>query len=162
MRGSVWAPPVPLAATPGITFVFSSSPYLDVSVQGVPPARLWIQRAVHEVFSCGFPHSDTCGSSRMCRSPQLFAACRVFHRLPVPRHPSCALSGLTSHVLAVASARHAPPFFQGVLSALPSGIAGCLTICSLFLSRYLFSFNVQFSRYSIRYMIKPFGIYPFL
>ena len=32
----VWAPPVPLAATPGITVVFSSSGYLDVSVRRVP------------------------------------------------------------------------------------------------------------------------------
>ena len=28
----------------------------------------------------------------MCSSPWLFAACHVFHRLPVPRHPPCALS----------------------------------------------------------------------
>ncbi len=35
-RTPVWAPPVPLAATPGITVVFSSSGYLDVSVRRVP------------------------------------------------------------------------------------------------------------------------------
>ena len=35
-RALVWAPPVPLAATPGITVVFSSSGYLDVSVRRVP------------------------------------------------------------------------------------------------------------------------------
>ena len=34
---TVWAPPVPLAATPGITVVFSSSGYLDVSVPRVRP-----------------------------------------------------------------------------------------------------------------------------
>ena len=34
----VWALPLSLAATYGITFVFSSSAYLDVSVQRVPPA----------------------------------------------------------------------------------------------------------------------------
>ena len=39
-RTPVWAPPVPLAATPGITFVFSSSGYLDVSVRRVPLRRL--------------------------------------------------------------------------------------------------------------------------
>ena len=33
----VWALPVSLAATSGITFVFSSSAYLDVSVQRVSP-----------------------------------------------------------------------------------------------------------------------------
>ena len=39
----------------------------------------------------GFPHSDTRGSSGICPSPRLFAACRVFHRPPVPRHPPRAL-----------------------------------------------------------------------
>ncbi len=43
----------------------------------------------------GFPHSDICGSTRICRSPQLFAACHVLHRLPVPRHSPCALVRLT-------------------------------------------------------------------
>ena len=32
----------------------------------------------------------------MCSSPKLFAAYRVLHRLIVPRHPSCALSSLTT------------------------------------------------------------------
>ncbi len=39
----------------------------------------------------GLPHSDICGSNRMCQSPQLFAAYRVLHRLYEPRHPPCAL-----------------------------------------------------------------------
>ena len=43
----VWALPFSLAATGGITFVFSSSPYLDVSVQVVPPIHLCIQCMVH-------------------------------------------------------------------------------------------------------------------
>ena len=42
----------------------------------------------------GFPHSDTCGSTLICSSPQLFAACRVLLRLPMPRHSPCALSSL--------------------------------------------------------------------
>ncbi|CAN0578590.1 unnamed protein product [Ectocarpus sp. 12 AP-2014] len=29
----------------------------------------------------GLPHSDTCGSYRVCRSPQLFAAYHVLLRL---------------------------------------------------------------------------------
>ena len=92
LRAPVWAPPVSLAATPGITFVFSSSGYLDVSVRRVPLRALCVHARIHEVLSCGFPHSDTCGSPGICPSPQLFAACRVFRRLPVPRHPPCALS----------------------------------------------------------------------
>ena len=50
---------------------------------------------IHEFCSCGFPHSEICGSKGACPSPQLFAACHVLHRLEVPRHPPCALSSLT-------------------------------------------------------------------
>ena len=94
-RTLVWALPVPLAATPGITVVFSSSGYLDVSVRRVPPVKLWIHLTVPEVLSGGFPHSDTRGSMDICSSPRLFAAYRVFLRLSVPRHPPCALLRLT-------------------------------------------------------------------
>ena len=76
-------------------FSFSSSGYLDVSVHRVPSVYLWIQYTVHEVYSCGFPHSEICGSMVICTSPQLIAAYHVFHRLSVPRHPPCALIRLT-------------------------------------------------------------------
>ena len=99
LRAPVWAPPVSLAATSGITFVFFSSGYLDVSVRRVPPGKLWIHLPVRRLFLRGLPHSDTCGSSGICPSPQLFAACRVFLRPPVPRHPPCALSSLAIPVL---------------------------------------------------------------
>ena len=95
-RISVWALPVPLAATPGIDVSFSSSGYLDVSVRRVPLHGLWIQPWIRRVLLRGFPHSDICGSKRICRSPQLFAAYHVFLRLSVPRHPPCALPRLTS------------------------------------------------------------------
>ena len=39
----------------------------------------------------GLPHSEIRGSVAMCASPRLIAACHVFHRLLVPRHPPCAL-----------------------------------------------------------------------
>ena len=83
--------PLSLAATHGIDVSFSSSPYLDVSVQAVPLHTLWIRVWMRGVFPRGFPHSDTRGSMPMCGSPRLFAAYRVFLRLPVPRHPPCAL-----------------------------------------------------------------------
>ena len=99
-RTPVWAPPVSLAATPGIDVSFFSSGYLDVSVRRVPLHNLFdlrlIQLWIHGVFPCGFPHSDIRGSPDICSSPRLFAAYRVFLRLPVPRHPPCALSRLTS------------------------------------------------------------------
>ena len=95
-RMAVWALPRSLAATYGIDVSFSSSGYLDVSVPRVPPAWLWIHHAVTEVCSAGFPHSEISGSMDICSSPKLFAACHVFHRLLVPRHPPCALLCLTS------------------------------------------------------------------
>ena len=42
----VWPLPRSLATTCGISIDFFSSPYLDVSVQAVPPLYLWIQYSV--------------------------------------------------------------------------------------------------------------------
>ena len=75
---------------------FSSSGYLDVSVSRVPSHALWIGAWVLEVCSSGFPHSDIRGSMDICSSPRLFAAYHVLLRLPVPRHPPCALYSLTN------------------------------------------------------------------
>ena len=43
----------------------------------------------------GFPHSEISGSTPVCGSPKLIAACHVLHRLLAPRHPPYALSSLT-------------------------------------------------------------------
>ena len=94
-RTTVWPLSISLAATLEIDVSFSSSGYLDVSVHRVPFHTLWIGVWIHEVFSCGFPHSDIHGSMDICSSPWLFAAYHVFHRLLVPRHPPCALLRLT-------------------------------------------------------------------
>ena len=94
-RTLVWALPISLAATLGIDVSYSSSPYLDVSVQEVPDLYLCIQYRTTEVCSARFPHSEICGSLNICFLPQLIAAYHVFHRLSVPRHPPCALSNLT-------------------------------------------------------------------
>ena len=91
-RTPVWPLSISLAATLEIEFSFFSSPYLDVSVQAVPHAWLWIHHTLAEVCSAGFPHSDISGSMDICSSPKLFAAYHVFHRLLVPRHPPCALN----------------------------------------------------------------------
>ena len=74
-----------------------------VHFPGLARARLWIQRAVHEVYSCGFPHSDISGSKPACGSPKLFAACHVLLRLLAPRHPPYALSSLTIKLTAHAA-----------------------------------------------------------
>ena len=84
----VWASPISLATTLGITLVFSSSGYLDVSVHRV---RL-IETIMTGLQPAGLPHSDICGSQLMCNSPQLFAAYHVLHRLWEPRHPPYALN----------------------------------------------------------------------
>ena len=97
-RTAVWALPRSLAATYGITVVFSSSAYLDVSVQRVPGCTLWIHAQSLQLFCSRFPHSEICGSIDICSSPQLIAAYHVLHRLLVPRHPPYALFCLTSYM----------------------------------------------------------------
>src|SRR5210317_1469857 len=84
---SVWTLPLSLAATHRITLVFSSSGYLDVSVH-----RVCLPCGIPCLQHGGLPHSDICGSYRMCQSPQLFAAYHVLHRLWEPRHSPYALA----------------------------------------------------------------------
>ena len=52
---AVWPLPISLATTFGISFDFSSSAYLDVSVQRVPFINLWIQLMIHRLLYEGFP-----------------------------------------------------------------------------------------------------------
>ena len=92
----VWPLPRSLATTGGISVDVFSSSYLDVSVQTVPHLHLWIQCRLLEYCSSGLPHSEIPGSMDICSSPRLIAACRVLHRLLMPRHSPCALSSLTS------------------------------------------------------------------
>ena len=91
---SVWPLPLSLAATNGISFDFSSSGYLDVSLPRVPRIRLCVQRMLRDSSSRVFPHSDISGSQLICSSPKLFAACHVLRRLPMPRHSPYALLSL--------------------------------------------------------------------
>ena len=60
----VWAVPISLATTLGITLVFFSSAYLDVSVQRVR-SMFMVLCLQHN----GFPHSDIYGLTDMCSSP---------------------------------------------------------------------------------------------
>jgi hypothetical protein len=43
----------------------------------------------------GLPHSEIPGSTPVCGSPRLIAACHVLHRFSAPRHPPSTLSSLT-------------------------------------------------------------------
>ena len=88
----VWALPRSLATTCGITFVFFSCGYLDVSVPRVRPICM-----VAGLLPAGLPHSDIPGSRIICISPGLFAAYHVLHRLREPRHPPSALAYFLCH-----------------------------------------------------------------
>ena len=65
-RISVWPLSISLAATLEIDVSFSSSPYLDVSVQAVPLLTLCIGVRMIRVCRTGFPHSDIYGSMDIC------------------------------------------------------------------------------------------------
>ena len=95
--------PVPKSTATGL--VRFRSPLLAESrLMSVPPATEMFQFAGFASrtygFSAGYPrvkpvgglpHSEIPGSTIARISPGLFAACRVLHRLSVPRHPPDAL-----------------------------------------------------------------------
>ena len=76
LTAPVWANPRSLAATCGITVVFFSCGYLDVSVPRVRPTFV-----VMHLQCIGFPHSEIPGSRDICSYPGLIAACHVLLRL---------------------------------------------------------------------------------
>ena len=90
----VWAIPISLAATIGISVIYFPPGTEMVHFPGLAHTRLCIQRAVTGVYPVGFLHSEIPGSKPACGSPRLIAACHVLHRLLAPRHPPYALSSL--------------------------------------------------------------------
>ena len=105
----VWAVPISLAATFGISVIYFPPGTEMVHFPGLAHTRLCIQRAVTRVHLAGFPHSEILGSKPVCGSPRLIAAYRVLHRLSAPRHPPCTLSSLTKLEFS---------FFRRILSLL--------------------------------------------
>jgi|GEM_PF-774917 hypothetical protein len=95
----VWAVPRSLATTWGITIVFSSSGYLDVSVLRVGFIQLCIHCTMTGLQPAGLPHSEIHGSKVVCTSPWLNAAYHVLLRLFVPRHPPYALTYLSPAIV---------------------------------------------------------------
>ena len=91
----VWAVPISLAATFGISVIYFPPGTEMVHFPGLAHTRLCIQRAVTRVHLAGFPHSEILGSKPACGSPRLIAACHVLLRLLAPRHPPRALRILT-------------------------------------------------------------------
>ena len=117
-----------------------------------------------------FPHSEISGSTDICSSPKLIAACHVLLRLLMPRHSPCALSSLTYYSSLVLSffelCRPQRSFFQLNCSVtlpypfLPeisvplfASFLAILTprkYCSSLLPCFFPSFLVQFSRCKYR------------
>ena len=124
----VWAVPISLAATFGISVIYFPPGTEMVHFPGLAHTRLCIQRAVTRVHLDGFPHSEILGSKPACGSPRLIAACHVLHRLLAPRHPPYALSSLiiklTQSVFSAPSSVSAQ-FFKNVLTV-------CVSIDRLF------------------------------
>ena len=98
---AVWAGPLSLAATRGVTLVFLSSAYLDVSVRRVRPHSQWV------------PCPRTAGCPiRVSADPRLLAPPRGRSRPAAPffasgshRHPPCALSRLSRQRRSLAARR---------------------------------------------------------
>ena len=101
----VWAVPISLAATIGISVIYFPPGTEMVHFPGLAHTRLCIQRAVARVHLAGFPHSEILGSKPACGSPRLIAACHVLLRLLAPRHPLYALSSLIIKLTQAVSTR---------------------------------------------------------
>ena len=93
-----------------------------------PAYSYFVQSTLTRYCRAGFPHSEISGSMRMCRSPELIAACRVLLRLLMPRHSPCALISLTivfAHLSAAKSwfslnyAGHRRIFYRSNCSCYP-------------------------------------------
>ena len=79
----------------GESLLFSSPPANEMfHFTGLAAKPYGFRLRWRGIAPAGFSHSDISGSKPVCGSPKLFAACHVLRRLPMPRHPSCALSNL--------------------------------------------------------------------
>ncbi len=94
---SVWALPVSLAATQGISIDFFSSAYLDVSVRQVSlPYPMYSGKDSGGLLPLGFPIRRSPGQC-FFQLTEAYRRLRVLHRLLMPRHPPAALSSLTKN-----------------------------------------------------------------
>ena len=86
----------------------------------------------------------------ICGSPRLFAAYRVFHRLPVPRHSPCALCSLTMHCSPLQASAHRDDscyVFRLIVVSYPLLLIVTLLsnlISQLFLSLFNFQGAIRF------------------
>ena len=125
-----------------------------------PTYAYLIQRRLTEYCSAGFPHSEILGSTPMCGSPRLIAACHVLLRLLMPRHSPCALSSLTFrttfwfYVFVLELCRLQSSFGYCCVTHLFK-LHNFYLLCCLLFTSGISSFIVQFSRCSLRSLLKP-------
>ena len=87
--------PRSLATTCGISVDFSSSPYLDVSVQAVPRVRLFCSTHADRVLLCRVSPFGNSGIKAYVRLPQTYRSLSRPSSALDARHSPCALSSLT-------------------------------------------------------------------
>ena len=125
-----------------------------------PTQCYFIHKELTEYCSAGFPHSEIHGSLPAFDFPWLIVDRYVLHRLPMPRHPPCALLSLTFSELCVL-------MFVNFSTRLYCSIFTHLTIVKSFeyllhylvvsISHYLYSvFKVR----SVSFMLTSFGLNP--
>ena len=122
----LWAVPVSLIATRGISVDFCSSGYLDISVPRVRLVHLCVQCTIANKLA-GFPHSDIPGSKSVCRLPE------AYRRLRRPSSPSaakaftrCACS--LDHITQPVGLGYMERFLAGISTrGLASAPPGCTT-----------------------------------
>ena len=118
-----------------------------------PTYAYFVQRRLTEYCSAGFPHSVILGSTPMCGSPRLIAACHDLLRLLMPRHSPCALSSLTFRITFLVlrlcpRIMQAPEFF-GFLLCYPF-ISSTIILPSLLLALYIWNFFLHCSVFKVQ------------
>ena len=120
-----------------------------------PTYTYLIQCTLTEYCSAGFPHSEISGSTAICASPKLIAACHVLHRLLMPRHSPCALNSLTYFPEAMLLRKVSARFSELELCRLQRDHWNCLCYPKKFHNHFMFpsvacssyfGYFVQFSR----------------
>ena len=109
----------------------------------------------------GLPHSEISGSMDICSSPKLIAACRVLHRLLMPRHSPCALYSLTNQKQTFACSRcelcrqsqrncnRYPNIFSDAIPQLKFTLSIPFSMETSLLPYFTLNHIVQFSRCSV-------------
>ena len=126
----VWAPPVPLAATPGIDVSFSSSGYLDVSVRRVPPAGLCVRPAAAGVLPRRVSPFGHPWITARVRLPMAFRSLPRPSSAPSAKASALRLSLLNPSLRAPSVAPPGPLPYKGMLPCPPARPRGPCRACA--------------------------------